>query len=103
MTKPSKSLTSGNGRSSSVKPASEERTEVTQPDEIEALAKKHLIALGMWRLPVDPVAIAKEEGIELAPGRYGPKFDARIKFVRLQKTFILFFKEAGYGPTEGRV
>jgi hypothetical protein len=76
---------------------------VTQPDEIEALAKKHLVALGMWHLPVDPIAIAKEEGIELAPGRYGQKFDARIKFVRSQKTFILFFKEASYGPTEGRV
>jgi hypothetical protein len=39
----------------------------------------------------------------LAPGRYGEKFDARIKFVRSEKTFILFYKEAGYGPTEGRV
>ncbi len=77
--------------------------EVTQPHEIEALAKKHLIALGKWRLPVDPLAIAKEEGIELAAGRYGDKFDARIKFVRSAKTFILFYKEAGYGPTEGRV
>jgi hypothetical protein len=73
------------------------------PADIEALAKKHLIALGMWRLPVDPLAIAREEGIELAPGRYGAKFDARIKFIRLQKTFILFYKKAGFGPTEGRV
>jgi hypothetical protein len=73
------------------------------PLDIEALAKKHLIALDMWRLPVNPLAIAKEEGIELAPGRYGEKFDARIKFVRTAKTFILFYKEAGYGPTEGRV
>lgn len=75
----------------------------TLPLDIEALAKKHLIALGMWRLPVNPLAIAKEEGIELAPGRYGEKFDARIKFVRSAKTFILFYKEAGYGLTEGRV
>jgi hypothetical protein len=73
------------------------------PVDIEALAKKHLIALGMWRLPVNPLAIAKEEGIELAPGRYGEKFDARIKFVRSAKTFILFYKEAAYGRTEGRV
>lgn len=71
--------------------------------DIEALAKKHLIALGMWRLPVDPLAIAKEEGIETAPGRYGAKFDARIKYVQSAKTFILFYKEAGYGTTEGRV
>jgi hypothetical protein len=57
----------------------------------------------MWCLPVNPFAIAKEEGIELAPGRYGAKFDARIKFVRSAKTFILFYKEAGDGLTEGRV
>jgi hypothetical protein len=73
------------------------------PLDIEALAKKHLIALDMWRLPVNPLAIAKEEGIELAPGRYGEKFDARIKFVSLAKTFILFYKESRYGLTEGRV
>lgn len=57
----------------------------------------------MWRLPVDPFAIAKEEGIELAPGDYGEKFDARIKFVQAEKTFILFYREALYGLTEGRV
>jgi hypothetical protein len=73
------------------------------PDDIELLAKEKLIALSMWRLPVNPLAIAREEGIELAPGRYGEKFDARIKFVRAAKTFILFYKEAGYGLTEGRV
>lgn len=73
------------------------------PVDIEALAKQHLIALGMWRLPVDPLAIAMEEGIALAPGRYGKKFDARISFVRSHKTFILFYKEAAFGLTEGRV
>jgi IrrE N-terminal-like domain len=76
---------------------------MAEPPDIEALAKKHLIALDMWRLPVNPLAIAREEGIELAPGRYGEKFDARIKFVRSAKTFILFYKEAAYGRTEGRV
>lgn len=76
---------------------------MTQPLDLEALAKKHLMALDMWRLPVDPFAIAKEEGIELAPGEYGEKFDARIKFVQAEKTFILFYKEARYGLTEGRV
>jgi len=73
------------------------------PLDIEAEAKKNLVALDMWRLPVDPFAIAKEEGIELAPGQYGAKFDARIKFVRTGKTFIIFYKEAGEGLTEGRV
>src|SRR5579884_2148430 len=69
----------------------------------ENLVKQHLLALDMWRLPINPLAIAHEEGIELAPGQYGAKFDARIKFVRSHKTFILFYKESSYGPTEGRV
>jgi IrrE N-terminal-like domain len=73
------------------------------PLDIEALAKKHLIALEMWRLPVNPLAIAKQEGIELAPGQYGKKFDARIKFIRTAKTFILSYREACDGLTEGRV
>jgi hypothetical protein len=97
MTKPPRSSSVGNR-----KPLIAKRSEL-DPDDIELLAKEKLIALGMWRLPVNPLAIAKEEGIELAPGRYGERFDARIKFVRSVKTFILFYKEAGYGLTEGRV
>lgn len=74
-----------------------------EPDDIELLAKEKLIALDMWRLPIDPLAIAREEGIELAPGRYGARFDARIKFIRSAKTFILFYKDAIHGVTEGRM
>jgi len=76
---------------------------VAQPPDLEALTKDRLLALGMWRLPVDPFAIVKEEGIEIAPGDYGEKFDARIKFVQAEKTFILFYRESRFGPTEGRV
>jgi hypothetical protein len=74
-----------------------------EPDDIELLAKEKLVALDMWRLPVDPFAIAREEGIELAPGRYGARFDARIKFVRSAKTFILFYKDVIHGVAEGRL
>lgn len=76
---------------------------MNQKLDIEGLAKKHLVSLGMWRLPVDPFAIAQQEGIELAPGRYGDGFDARIKYVRSEGTFILFYKDVPYGPTDGRV
>lgn len=76
---------------------------MTPPLDIEEEAKKTLQALGMWRLPVNPIAIAKEEGIELAPGRYSQKFDARIKFVRAAKIFILSYREVCEGLTEGRV
>jgi hypothetical protein len=74
-----------------------------EPDDIELLAREKIIALDMWRLPVDPFAIAREEGIELAPGRYGARFDARIKFIRSAKTFILFYKDVAHGVTEGRM
>jgi hypothetical protein len=73
------------------------------PLNIEVEAEKTLTALRMWWLPVDPMAIAREEGIELAPGRYGETFDARIKFVRAAKTFILSYRQACLGLTEGRV
>lgn len=102
MTKQPKNSNYANEKSSNAKDADRKRLE-TAPLDIEDFAKANLIALGMWRLPVNPFDIAREEGIDLAPGRYGPKFDARIKFVRSAKTFILFFRECCYGPTEGRV
>src|SRR5437588_7476661 len=97
MTKPQRNSSVGNK-----KPLIARRSEM-DPDDIELLAKEKLIALGLWRLPVNPLAIAKEEGIELAPGRYGEKFDARIKFVRAARTFILSYREPCDGLTEGRV
>src|SRR5271170_1096673 len=102
MMKPPKNSISGNGKSSTGKHESGKQVAVA-PLDIEACAKDTLVALNKWRLPVNPLVIAKEEGIELAPGEYGPKFDARIKFVRAQKTFILFFRETCHGLTEGRV
>jgi hypothetical protein len=71
--------------------------------DFDEIAKTTLTALGMWRLPVNPLDIAKEEGIELAAGRYGPRFDARIEFVAAIKTFILYYRAAQHGRTEGRV
>ena len=70
---------------------------------IEDFAKATLTALGMWRLPVDPFAIVQEEGIELAPGQYGDRFDARIEYVARARTFILYYKTVAHGRTEGRV
>jgi hypothetical protein len=57
----------------------------------------------MWRLPVNPFAIVQEEGIELAPGQYGPRFDARIEYIARAKTFILYYKTVSHGRTAGRV
>jgi hypothetical protein len=71
--------------------------------DFDDIAKSALQALGMWRLPVNPETIAREEGIELAPGQYGEKFDARIEFIASAKTFILYYRTAVHGRTEGRV
>ena len=71
--------------------------------DVETISAETLKSLRMWRVPVDPYLIAKEEGIELAPGEYGQGFDARIEFIPSAKTFILFFKSPGAGRTEGRV
>ena len=60
-----------------------------------------LRTLGMWRVPVDPLAIAKEEGIELAPGRYGRQFDARIEYLPAIRRFVIYYQEpevAGSNP-----
>src|ERR1700722_19591124 len=98
-----KNSNSGNGKFSNAKLVNEKKGEAVTPLDIEEEARTTLVALGMWRLPVDPMAIAKEERIELAPGRYGERFDARIKFLRAEKTFILSYREACLGLTEGRV
>ena len=71
--------------------------------DFDEIAKTTLDALGMWRLPINPYDIAKEEGIELAPGKYGRKFDARIEFIASVETFILYYRTALHGRTEGRV
>jgi len=62
-----------------------------------------LRTLGMWRVPVDPLAIAKEEGIELAPGMYGQRFDARIEYLPVIRRFVIYYQEPGPGRTDGRV
>jgi Zn-dependent peptidase ImmA (M78 family) len=71
------------------------------PDEIAAAAEEVLRALGMWRLPVDPFAIAKEERIRLVPGVYGEGFDARIEYYAQFQRFGIFYRD--FGKPEGRI
>lgn len=72
-------------------------------DKLEDQAREVLEALGMWRVPVDPLAIAREEGIELEPGTFGLKFDARIEYLPPVRTFVIYYKRPGPGRPEGRV
>jgi IrrE N-terminal-like domain len=55
----------------------------------------------MWRLPVDPFAIAREERILLGPGLYGDGFDARIEYFASYRRFGIYYRELG--RTSGRV
>lgn len=57
----------------------------------------------MWRLPVDPLQIAKEEGIELAPSNYGLGFDARIEYFHAFDRFGIYYQVAGPYRNAGRV
>ena len=66
-------------------------------------AEEVLSLLGIDSLPIDPFWIVAEEGIELAPSTYGPKFDARIEFSKEINNFILFYKDVGTGRSAGRV
>ncbi|HEV3256738.1 MAG TPA: ImmA/IrrE family metallo-endopeptidase [Gemmataceae bacterium] len=52
---------------------------MTQSD-IERTAEEVLAAHGLTGLPVDPMALARQEGIRLLAGRYGRGFDGRIEY-----------------------
>lgn len=71
--------------------------------ELASRAEEILKALDMWSVPVDPLAIVEQEGIELAPGDYGDGFDGRIKYLREVQTFALAYQTQGRGRPRGRV
>lgn len=71
--------------------------------QIVSRAEDVLRVLDMWSLPVDPFAIAAQEGIELAPGTFGEGFDGRIRYLSEVKTFALAYQTQRQGRTPGRV
>ncbi len=72
-------------------------------DPVEKAAEEILRDLSLWRLPVDPFRIVREEGIHLAPGTYGKGFDARIEYYPPFDSFGIYYKEAGPYRPDGRV
>ena len=68
---------------------------------ISQAAENVLKLLGKWRLPVDPFAIANDEGIILSPGVYGDRFDARIEYLPDERRFVIYYKLAG--RNQGRI
>src|SRR5882724_6177064 len=63
------------------------------PSEIERVANEVLAGYDCSVPPVDILAIAKAEGIELAPGTYAQDFSGRIEYHREAGKFILFYPE----------
>lgn len=70
---------------------------------IEGAAKEVLLALDAFRLPVNPLDVARQEGICLAPGSYDGCFDGRIEYHRGAAKFILFYADEAAAGGEGRV
>lgn len=54
-------------------------------------------------LPVDLERVAKEEGIELAPGNYPVGFHGRLEYHASEGVFILFHPAPRPGLSEGRI
>ncbi len=76
------------------------------PEPIEAAAQEVLDALGVPDGPIDPFAIAQEEGIRLAPGDYGGSFDSRIEYRKKDgrgRFFLFYAEEAAPRRPEGRI
>ncbi len=78
-------------------------TEKRSEHEIAGLAASTLQSLTMWKLPVNPLRIASEEGIELQPGTYSEKFDGRIRYIPEVSTFALAFRDFEAVRNRGRV
>ncbi len=69
--------------------------------QIWRLAQEILDAFEIEKLPVDPLYIANEEGIALAPGSYGEGFDARLEHYG-DDLFAIFYKSDGWSPGRQR-
>lgn len=69
----------------------------------ETEAEEVLRNLGLWKLPVDPITIARIEEIELLPDSYGDGFDGRIRFIKEIGSFAISFRQEGPGRSSGRV
>ena len=69
-----------------------------QEASIEKAAADVLKSLRIRSVPVDPCEIARQEGIQLAPGNYGAGFFGRLEYHRDPGTFILFHPDLHATP-----
>jgi hypothetical protein len=73
------------------------------PLQIERAAEEVLTAHDCCLPPVDVFAIARAEGIELAPGNFGADFSGRIEYHREVGKFFLFHPELEQATNSPRV
>ena len=72
-------------------------------DRLEEAASEVRASMGQCKPPIDVLTIAREEGILLAPGDYGEKFDGQIEYHRKKGKFILFYPGPNTSHTQSRV
>jgi Zn-dependent peptidase ImmA (M78 family) len=73
------------------------------PRPIAELAEGILRSLNMWKVPVNPLDIARQEGILLKEGSYSDGFDARIEYYADHHVFCIFYAQSAGWRTDGRV
>jgi Zn-dependent peptidase ImmA (M78 family) len=73
------------------------------PRPIAEHAEGILRSLNMWKVPVNPLDIARQEGILLKEGAYSDGFDARIEYYADHHVFCIFYAQSAGWRTEGRV
>ncbi len=74
-----------------------------KPAEVERAAEEVLSAYEIRSSPVDVLAIAQTEGIELADGEYGENFCGRIEYHPEAGRFVLFHPRLEVARNPGRV
>ena len=70
--------------------------------EIDDLADSVIAAYGL-RAPVDLVRVAREEGVELVEGDFGPEFHGRIEYLPDERVFAIYFPAETSGIAPGRL
>jgi len=93
-------LLNKNGKSPTTSNDAEKNDEILDPEKV---ALQVISDLGINELPIDPIKIADEEGIEHLGDAYGVDFDARIEYHPEIQKFAIFYQLSRPGFTIGRV
>ena len=70
---------------------------------VEKLCEEVRQTWGCTTAPIDLNRIASEEGIELAPGDYGPQFHGRLEYLLDEHLFIMYYPAVFLAASQARV